>query len=466
MKIIENNLDIRKKLIYNNVLYNNIGELSMKKTVIFLLTSIIFLSILTPLTCFAEYNDSLDIRADIACMICTDNDEAVFNKNYNKKTAPASLTKIMTAIVALENCEDLTSPVTISQYAIDSLVGTDSSVAGLVPGEKVTMYDLLNCLMVKSANEAAIAIAEYVGGSVPAFLEMMNKKAKELGCTNTNYVNVHGLDQEGQYTTAHDLYLICKEAMANPVFEKIVGQTSYTMPKTNMNEERILPGTNLMLNANYTDCYLSYVTGIKTGTTDDAGRCIIASASKNGYNYIAIIMGADIKDAVIGENAENIAFIECKKMVEWTFSNIKYKVVAEENEIITVVDVKYSWSTDSLELVPSGDVAALVPTGLDSSSVYIQPNTDTPDTIKAPVKKGEKVGTATVYYAGKEIATVELVASKNVSRSIILALGGAVSSAWNSVIGKIIFILIALLLVAYAAFTVYVNRKNGKRKKR
>ena len=437
----------------------------MKKTVIFLLTSIIFLSILTPMTCFAEYNDSLDIRADIACMICMDNDEAVFNKNYNKRTAPASLTKIMTALVALDKCEDLTVPVTISQYALDSLIGTDSSTAGLLPGEKVTMYDLLNCLMVKSANEAAIAIAEYVGGSVPAFLELMNKKAKEIGCTGTNYVNVHGLDQEGQYTTAHDLYLICKEAMKYPVFEKIVGQTSYTMPATNMNEERVLPATNLMINSNYADCYLPYVTGIKTGTTDDAGRCIITKASKNGYNYIAIIMGADIKDAYNDEIAENIAFIECKKMISWTFSNIRYKVVAEENEIITVVDVKYSWSTDKLELVPSKDVAALVPASLDSSSVLVQPNTDTPEVIKAPVKKGEKVGTATVYYAGKEIATVELVASKTVSRSLILTLGGAIEFAWNSVIGKIIFILLVLAGAGYAGFVIYTNKKNGKRRR-
>lgn len=438
----------------------------MKKAVIFLLTLIIFVSSLTPLTCFAEYNDQLNIRADIACMICMDNDEEVFNKNYNKRTAPASLTKIMTALVALENCEDLTLPVTISQYAIDSLVGTDSSTAGLVPGETVTMYDLLNCLLVKSANEAAIAIAEYVGGSVPAFLEMMNKKAKELGCKDTNYVNVHGLDQEGHYTTAHDLYLICKEAMKNPTFEKIVGQTSYTLPKTNMSEERILPATNFMMNSNYTDCYLSYVTGIKTGTTDDAGRCIITKASKNGYNYLAIIMGADSKDAVAGETPENIAFIECKKMIEWTFSNIKYKVVARAEDIITVVDVKYSWAAETLELVPSEDVAALVPSDLDSSSIYIQPSTDTPETVKAPVKKGEKVGSASVYYAGKEIATVDLVASKNVSRSLILAFGGAIKAAWNSVVGKIIFFLIVLLAAGYVCFTVYINKNKAKRKRR
>ncbi len=442
------------------------GELSMKKTVIFLLTSIFFLSILTPMTCYAEYNDSVDLRADIACMICMDNDEAIFNKNYNKKSAPASLTKIMTALVALERCSDLQSPVVISQYAIDSLVGTDSSTAGLVPGEKVTMYDLLNCLLIKSANEAAIAIAEYVGGSVPAFLDMMNKKAKDLGCTGTNYVNVHGLDQEGQYTTAHDMYLICKEAMRNPVFAKIVGRTSYTMPKTNMNEVRILPSTNFMINSNYTDCYVSYATGIKTGTTDDAGRCFITMASKNGYNYIVIVMGADPEDAAPGENGENIAFIECKKMIQWAFENIRYKVVAGEDEIITVVDVKYSWSTDFLELVPSEDVAALVPSNLDSSGVYIQPDTDTPEFVKAPVKKGEKVGTATVYYAGEEIASVDMVASKNVSRSLILAFGGAIATAWNSVIGKIIFILLILLAGGYAGWTVYINKKKGKTRRR
>lgn len=442
------------------------GEMSMKKIVIFLLTSIFFLSILTPLTCYAEYNDALDLRADVACMICTDNDEAIFNKNYNKKVAPASLTKIMTALIALEHTEDVNEKVVVPQAALDALIGTDSSTAGLLAGEKVTMYDLLNCLMVKSANEAAIVIAEHVGGSIGNFIKMMNDRAKELGCTNTNYVNVHGLDEKGQYTTAHDLYLICKEAMKNPTFEKIVGQTSYTMPKTNKNAQRILPATNLMINPNHHDCYLPYVNGIKTGTTDLAGRCIITQANKNGYNYIAIIMGADAKDAKADEIAENIAFIECKKMIEWTFSNIKYKVVAEENEIITVVDVKYSWTADSLELVPSADVAALVPANLDSSSVYIQPDSDTPETIKAPVRKGEKVGTATVFYAGKEIAKTDLVASKNVSRSIILTIAGFFSSAWESTVGKIIIILLLLLSAAYAGINVYINSKNPKRKRR
>ncbi len=443
------------------LLYNNVGEMSMKKVLIFLLSSIIFLSSFIPLTCFAEYNDQLDIRADIACMINMDNDEAIFNKNYHKKTAPASLTKIMTALLAFENCEDLNAKVTITQSSIDSLAGTDSSVAGLLPGEVVTMYDLLNCLMVKSANEAAIAIAEYVGGTVPKFIEMMNKRAKELGCTNTNYVNVHGLDEEGHYTTAYDLYLICKEAMKNPTFEKIVAQTSYTMPKTNMSEERILPATNFMINSNYHDCYLTYVTGIKTGTTDDAGKCIITKASKNGYNYIAIIMGADAKDALPGETADNIAFIECKKMIEWTFNNIKYKVVAKENDIITVVDVKYSWKTQKLELIPGADVAALVPAGLDSSSVYIQPNTDVPEVVKAPIKKGEKLGTATVFYAGREIATTDLVASENVSRSLILAIGGIFEAIFNSVIGKIIIVLLLLLGLGYAGFVIYNKKFKG-----
>ena len=442
------------------------GEMSMRKVVIFLLTSIFFLSILTPMTCFAEYNDAIDLRADVACMICLDNDEAVFNKNYNKRTAPASLTKIMTSLIALEKCKDLNVYVEVSQYAIDCLAGTDSSVAGLLPGEKVTMYDLLNCLMVKSANEAAIVIAEYLGGSVNGFLKMMNDKAKEIGCTNTNYVNVHGLDEPGQYKTAHDIYLICKEALKYPVFEKIIGQTSYTMPKTNMSEERLLPATILMINSNYSDCYLPYVTGIKTGTTDDAGKCIVTKASKNGYNYIAIIMGAKPQDAQIGEIAENIAFIECKKMIEWTFANIKYKVVARENDIITVVDVKYSWAAKKVELVAAEDVSALVPSNLDPSGLYIKPNTDTPKEIKAPVKAGEKVGTATVYYAGKEIATVELVASENISRSLILAVGGLFAAAWASVIGKIIIVLICVVLMGYIGFTVYINKKKGKRKRR
>ncbi len=435
----------------------------MKKSFIFLITLTVFLSMFAPLTCFATYNDSLDIDADIAYMVCLDNDEAIFNKNFDKVTAPASLTKIMVALIALEKCDNLSAPVTVSQYALDSLIGTDSSTSGLKPGEKVTMEILLNCMLVKSANEAAIAIAEYIGGSIPNFVNMMNAKAKELGCKNTNYVNVHGLDADGHYTTAKDLYIITKEALKNPTFEKIVGKTEYTIPKTNMQDERTVYTTNFMLNSNYNFYYLPYITGVKTGTTDDAGHCIITKASKNGYNYLAIIMGADERDINNDGEKENIAFMQCKKMIEWTYNNIKYKVVAEANQIVTVAKVKYSWETDHVNLIPGEDISALVPSRLDSSSVYIQPNTDTPETLKAPIKKGDIVGTATIYYAGSEIAVTNLVAQENVRRSLILSVGGIIGAIFSSVIGKILITLIILTVTGYIGYIVYLNKfKNSK----
>ena len=184
----------------------------MKKTVIFVLISAFFLSILSPLSASAAYNNEIsDIQSDIVYVISLDNDEVIFDKNYDKRAAPASLTKIMTALVALENCPDLTKPYTVSENALAAIAGTNSSTAGLKAGEQMSMENLLYCLMVCSANDAANVIAESVSGNISKFVELMNQKAKALGCLNTHFNNAHGLDDDNHYTTAQDIAIITKE---------------------------------------------------------------------------------------------------------------------------------------------------------------------------------------------------------------------------------------------------------------
>ena len=174
----------------------------------------------------AAFNASLDtmgISADIVLLLNLDSNTVIFDKNADKVTAPASLTKITTAILTIENCQDLDAVVTVKQSSIDAIAGTNSSTAGLLAGEELTVRQLLYCLLVRSANEAAVILADYIGGgSVPAFVQMMNDFAASLGCTNTHFVNPHGLDAEGHYSTARDLALITQHALELPLFSEIV----------------------------------------------------------------------------------------------------------------------------------------------------------------------------------------------------------------------------------------------------
>ncbi|MBQ7654008.1 MAG: D-alanyl-D-alanine carboxypeptidase, partial [Clostridia bacterium] len=392
----------------------------MKKTVIFALLAAFFLSIFAPISAFASYNDEIsNLQSDIIYIVSLDNGDVIFDKNFEKQAAPASLTKLMTALITLEKVSDLTAQYTVSQASLDLLAGTGSSNVALVAGERMSVQDLLYCLLIPSANDAACVLAENIGGSISAFVDMMNQKAQQLGLSGTHYVNPHGLDEEGHYTTAKDVAVLVKEALKYPLFEKITSTREYTVAATNMSEERNLTSTNLMMNPAYPDSYyLPYVSGIKTGTTDNAGRCIVTKASKDGYSYLAVVMGGKNTDA--NGNDINGAFYDCKRALTWTYSNIKYKVVADLNQTISVSELKYCWKTDHIRLVPAEEVYALVPYSLDASSLYYELSDNLKDPLKATIKIGEFVGTATAYYGKTAIAKIDLTVEKTVRHSIIL----------------------------------------------
>ena len=430
----------------------------MKKTVIFILLSAIFLSIFSPLSVSASYNNEIDdLKSDIIYIVSLDNDEVIFDKNYDKKAAPASLTKIMTALIALENCKDLTKKVPITNKVFEELAGTGSSVAGLMVGEQVSLQDLLYCLMIASANDAAIAIAQAVGGSVEKFVDMMNQRAKELGCTGTHFSNVHGLDDANHYTTAKDLAIITKEALKKPIFEKIVSCYECTILATNKSDSRYFTNTNFMMNPYYDSYYLSYVSGIKTGTTDNAGKCIITKASQNGYSYLAVVMGGKDKDE--NGNDFNGAFADCKKALKWTYNNIKYKVIAEENQTISVSELKYCWKTDHVRLVPVKEAYALVPSTLNTSSVYFELSENLYKPLKASIKKGETVGTATAYYGGNAVATIDLTVEETVHYSFLLNVLSILKAAWSNLFGKIVIIALILSVIVLLVFRQLVKKK-------
>ena len=438
------------------------------KKLISILVSVLTLISLCVLPANANYNDSLEneLYSDCAILICTDNSEIIFEKNINKQTSPASLTKIITATVVLNSITDLNQQVTIPESCIRELDGTGSSMSGLKVGETVTVYDLLCCLLIPSANDAATTLANLVtGDDRQAFIDKMNALAEELGCTNSHFTNCHGLDDEEHYTTAADMVKFLENAMKNSTFAEIVSMTSYKIPETNMSKERTINTTNYTLLKGYKDYYCPYSNGGKTGSTSVAGHCLCSSASNDGYNYIAVCLNAPMQNIDDDSAEENCAFIDTKAMYDWAFDNLRLVSIAENTRIVGEVPVKYGKGADFVTLSPENTSFGLMPKGIDSGSLMIQIDEDTlPDKITAPIKKGEIICKGEVLYADRVIATVDLVANSDIKRGFFATIGGFAADLFSSAAVKIIATAI-LLVFAFLLISV-LKSKNRKSKKK
>lgn len=399
-------------------------------------------------------------------MINTDTGVTVYEKNPDELRYPASTTKVMTALIAIELCPDLSTMVTIDDRVMEDLLWTDSSRSGLVARERISMLDLLYCLMLPSGNDAALAIAYYLGdGSVEHFVELMNERAERLGCTNTHFANPHGLHNDNHYTTARDLAKICTAAMEIPVFAEIVAQRIHYIEATNKNERRYVLNTNHLLNVNYsTSYYYVYCKGIKTGRTDKAGNCFCGYATRNGYNYICICLGAAVYDETGKKLKYNLSFIDAKELFEWAFSTLTLVEVLPSSEVIAEVPLNLAWNRDSLTLVPESSYKTLLPTAVKSSSIYRQVNI--PESVDAPIKKGDVIGTVTLIYAYEEIGTVNLVASESIERSEMLYFLSIINKGIQSTAFKVIFIVIIALIIVYVAWALLFNRNAANRNRR
>ncbi|MBQ7595234.1 MAG: D-alanyl-D-alanine carboxypeptidase [Clostridia bacterium] len=436
----------------------------MKKVLIFLTILILIISTASPAVFAQDYKSNIKLNCDIDYMISLDDGTTVVAKNAQKKAAPASITKITTALVVFQNCEDLSKTVTVSQSAIDSLKNTGSSLSGLKVGEEISVLDMLHCLLIPSGNDAAAVLAEFIGGTQEKFVEMMNECVNALGCKNTHYDNPHGLDSQTHYTTAEDIAIIAKEALKYNEFKKIVCIPKYTLPATNKNKERILTNTNSTINKSFLTYYRDYMKGIKTGHTDKAGYCVVTYASKNGYNYLAVAMGGDYRDSDNDKIEENQAFMDSIRMYEWAFANLSYELIASKNLMVSEVKVNYSWKIDHMRLVPEKDTRALVPTGTNEGSVLIVPQ-DKPEEVDAPIKAGDFACKAKILYADSEIAEINLVYAESVSKNYLVYAYSLVKRLFHNTLFRIVLILVIIVLIAYI-YLVFKSNKNKRRGKK
>lgn len=394
-------------------------------------------------TALASNSPALDATA--ALLVSPDSGMVLYSKNADQKRYPASTTKIMTALLTLENVSNLDETVTSEAVDFEN-VTADSSNAGILLGEQVTVRDLLYALMLPSANEAAYMLARHVGGSWEQFVDMMNDRAAELGCTGTHFCNPCGLHEEDHYTTAYDLYLIAKEAMKDVTFRDIVSTVQHRMAKTNLHEERIIYTTNQLIFSSFQPWSYANCVGIKTGHTSQAGNCFVGYAEYGDAKLFSVVLGCS--DSSKEYPSVAASFTDTKKLCQWGFENFTSKTLARQGEEVTYTKVKLSTDTNQLLLTAKADVVALLPKDLDVKALELVE--DIPEEVKAPVKAGDPIGTATYRYNGTDYGTVELVALNDISRSTVLFYADKLSTFFQSMVFKI------LLLAAAAFFILHI----------
>ncbi len=449
----------------------------MKKIFCITLCLIITVSLLSiPVSAYTPTN--FDIDAEGAMLVNMDTGDILYQKNSDKKLYPASLTKLMTALVLFENTSDVDKEiVTVSEYAIRSLDGTDSSLGGLKIGEQLTVRQMLYVLLLSSANEGANAIAEHVAGDVESFCAKMNEKAAQLNMTGTHYANAHGLHDLNHYTTVSDMYKLTTEVLKHPVLKEIVYSTKYKLEATNKSPSRTFTTTNFMMLNNSERCtaekykgqlyYYKYVKGVKTGYTDAAGRCLVSTASKNGYNYMCIIMNSPVYDDA-GRKIR-IEFGDTKALYEWAFNDFEYRTVLNTDEIIGEAPVELAWDTDFVSVVPSESLTAIVPKKADNSTLGRDINWYK-DSYKAPIKKGDVLGECNITYAGEVLGTVTLIASQDIDRSALMYIGDVTKRGAAAVFGSTVFVIIVIIILAiiviFLISLIVLNSPRRRRKKR
>ncbi len=418
----------------------------------FLIICLIF----TPILTVSAYEPSgIEITAESAILVSLDTDEVLFEKNADIKVYPASITKIMTALLMLENGKyDPDAKIAMTEEALDLISGTGSSVSLLKAGEEITQLDLVYMVLMSSYGDCSLLAAIHYGGSVENFVNMMNARAQELGLTGTHYENPIGLHHEQNYTTARDTYILTKFALQNETFKEVCESARHTVT-TSMSGQRVLSTTNF-LQDNTTNYYYQYAKGVKTGYTDEAGRCLVSTASYNGYNYMCIVFGCP-------PNEKN-HFTESKELFRWAFNNFEFKKVADTSNPVAEISVDLSLDTDFVSLYVDESFVSVLPKDADDSTISIVPNPIS-DTVDAPIKKGQVLGTADIIYAEKVIGTVNLVSNENIEKSTMLTVLRAVKNFFTSSYMKVLYILIALAILIFITAVIKMNSKRSKKRK-
>ena len=383
----------------------------------------------------------------------------MYSWNPDQQIYPSSLVKIMTTLLAVEK-GDPEAVVTVEQAVLDT-VPFDAVSADLVAGEQMTLSDLLYCLMVGSANDAAAVIAHYISGSQEAFIQAMNARAVELGCTNTNFTNPHGLHDDAQYTTVRDMARILGAAVENEMFMKYFSEVDYLVPATNKtNEARNLASGNFLRNNGGMEIYYdARVTGGRTGTANDGTRCLASSAEQNGMKLICIVTGCESTFTDSGKTMVYGSFLETISLYDAGFNGYKSVRVLYDGQSLKQLPVINGAS--DVVLGTRDNVLTILPDGvtLEDLSYRFTPYYDD---LEYPISAGEPLTRMEIWYNFTCVAKTDLYALNDVSpaNSLTTDLGEENSgSVWPWIVGFVIGIpLFVLLILVVLRGAGYVRR--------
>lgn len=409
---------------------------------------------------------AVEITARAALLADFASGEILYERGIHEKAQPASLTKIMTALLALEWVESgrgsLDDMVTASDAALEDMP-PDGSTQNIREGEIMSLHDLLYCTMISSANEACNVIAEHVAGSIPAFVGMMNEKAAALGCGNTQFTNTHGLPDEDHYTTAYDIYLITREALKYPDFMEICNWGNKNVEETNLSSARPLFTTNRLISTEAGNPYrYPPAKGIKTGHTNAAGYCLVSSAEKDGLCLLSIVMGAEEEE----ETGRILSFVETKGLFEWGFDNFTVKTLLDTKPV-TQVKVAMGKDVDEVALVPARALEALVPKTLDpETDVERSVTLYEEGAVTAPVTRGQALGEIRLYVGSREFGVIPLVAADAVQRDEVVKFAEDVKGFFAQDWVKYTLGGLVALLIIYITFTAVYNARRKKARAR
>lgn len=381
-----------------------------------------------------------------------------FDKDSEKKVPLAGFAKVLAAVVAIEKWGNLEGSIKLTEAHLNVFEYELGMLVALYEeGETVSRKELFDCLVIYSANDALSAIAYDVAGSEENFLAEMQSLVTKIGCTSTVVKNLHGFDTEGQYTTARDVAKIIKYAVKIPAFTEAFALDEITLKATDKNEERVCYGTNQMLNPAVADYYHSSVTGGRQTSTDLAGECIAVVSNADGYSYLTVIMDGRYEDIDDDGYDENTSMTDAQKMLDWVYENIRFKVVATADQVVATVDVVAGKGDGKLHLVPENEVSALVPVSAGPASVLFEFAEGTaPEKIVAPVKAGDVIAQANIYYAGHKLKTVNLVAKESVK----LSFGGLIVTGAKAVFGSVVFVVITFIAAFIAVLKFVLDLKD------
>jgi len=370
----------------------------------------------------------------------------------------------MTALLVMEAIEyGQLSPdtvVTVNQSAVEN-IPIEYVVGSFKPGETISIEELLYCMLLESDCDASNILAEAVDGTVPDFVAHMNRKAGELDCQGTHFTNTYGLHDENHYSTAYDLALIMQAALEYDLFRTVIKTPSHKVPATNLSGERFFYNKNALISNLYYEGYVyDKCIGGKTGTTDDAGRCLVAAAEDGDELLISVVLGSGPMQVPGDEKLKQGQFRESKRLLEFGFDNFHRVTITKDSEPVTTVKVTMSRQADEVNLKAQGSIVKTLPKSMDLDDIESRISLFA-DEVEAPVEAGQVMGTMTLFYEDEVYGTLDLVAVTSVERSDLLYKKEQFFAFWQSSGVKLV-LAVTFMLAGIVILRLLVFRKKRR----